>query len=294
VLAVVAGLCAAWPVRAHVQSVDAAKRIAAPQSLSLPETKLMADAADGTLDDHSLLTGALLASGLTDETELARYQHRFDQLTEVLSAELAEISDPEARALKVHEFLHRRVLGNYRTDATDVRGALAGSEYNCVSASVLYVALAKATQISARAVQLPEHVCCQVTLPDRTLLIETTSRNPAAAPPGLTSKGRRAAISPRPLNDAMLLATVYYNRGVTSFDTGNLAAAIEFNQLACLLDPVCRPARENLLAAINNRVVQLAQAESRTEALELIDHGLAIDPQYRPFLVNRAWLLQSK
>jgi hypothetical protein len=28
--------------------------------------------------------------------------------------------------------------------------------------------------------------------------------------------------------------------------------------------------------------------------LELIDHGLAIDPQYRPFLVNRAWLLQSK
>jgi tetratricopeptide (TPR) repeat protein len=175
-------------------------------------------------------------------------------------------------------------LRTYRSDASDVAEVLAAGEYNCVSASVLFVELAKRHGLNAYAVQLPEHVRCEVLIDGVAMPIETTSLNPSA--------GKFTRKRTRPLGDVTLIATLYYNRGVAAFDQGDLPTAIELNQQAIALDPECRPAKENLLAAINNRVVELMKANAKFEALKLLEHGLGIEPGYRPFQVNRAYLLQ--
>ena len=95
------------------------------------------------------------------------------------------------------------------------------------------------------------------------------------------------------LNGVTLVATLYYNRGVAAFDHGDLTAAIKLNEIAVDLDPACRPARENLLAAINNRVVELMKSDAKRDALQLLDRGLRIEPGYRPFQVNRAYLTEK-
>jgi hypothetical protein len=266
----------AWPSHA-------AYDVAAQREL-IGETELLADAADGKLDEHSLVEAALIAGSLQRNSEIKACLTTFAAIAADCDAVIdASMSDRE-KAIAIHAFLHDQVLQTYRSDASDVAEVLTTGEYNCVSASVMFVALANRHGVNAHAVQLPEHVRCEVLADGVAMPVEMTSHNPAA--------GKATRKRMRPLSDVTLTATLYYNRGVAAFDHGDLPTAIELNQLAMQLDPECRPARENLLAAINNRVVELMKSNSKFEALKLLDHGLAIDPAYRPFQVNRAYLMQ--
>ena len=251
------------------------------------ELRMLADAADGRLDGHSLLEASLIAGGTTDHTELRRLNQHF----ETIAQELLSSRDPNAAALEraatIRAFLHERVLDEYRSNASDVAKTLENGDFNCVSASVLFVALAQHCGLNAHAVQLPEHVRCEVIAEGLAIPIETTSPTAGGGHPlGPPSRRNRA----RALSPVELIATIYYNRGVLAFDSGNLQAAIDLNTIATQLDPGCQAARDNLLAAINNRVVELVKSNEASQALRLLDEGLQIDPAYRPFLANRAYL----
>jgi tetratricopeptide (TPR) repeat protein len=266
----------AWP--SHAAYDVATKREV------IDEARLLTDAADGTLDEHSLVEAALLAGSLQLNSEIKTCLATFAEIAADCDAIIRpELSDRE-KALAIHAFLHNQVLHTYRTDASDVAEPLSSGEYNCVSGSVLFVALAQRHGLHAHAVQLPEHVRCELIADGVAMPIEMTSHNPSA--------GKAIHKRMRPLSDVTLLATLYYNRGVAAFDRGDLPTAIEMNQQALQLDPDCRPAKENLLAAINNRVVELMKANAKFEALKLLEHGLGIEPGYRPFQVNRAYLMQ--
>ena len=249
------------------------------------ERQLLADAIDGRLDGHSLVEGALIAGGTTRPQALKEQLRRFDEIAQELSASLHPGLSDRDKACAIHAYLHERVLREYTSDASDVAKTLTSGVYNCVSASVLFVALAEQSGLKAHAVQLPEHVRCEVMTDGVAITIETTSHN-AAVQRGSRKRSRL-------LNDVTLVATLYYNRGVAAFDNGDLPAAISLNEIAVDLDPACRPARENLLAAINNRVVELMKNDAKNDALQLLDRGLRIEPGYRPFQVNRAYLTQK-
>ena len=249
------------------------------------ESNLLADAADGRLDEHSLLEAVLIAGGLTSDVQLAKPRTQFEKLAAELAQELDATFPAGERAEAIHAFLHRRALKEYRADASHVAETLESGVYNCVSGSVLFVALAERQGLSAHAVQLPEHVRCEVIADDLAKSVEMTSLS--------ASLVRSSRQRPRVLSAVALLATIYYNRGVVAFDAGDLESAISLNTIAVELDPACQPARENLLAAINNRVVELMKGHQAREALELLEHGLSIAPDYRPLVANRAYLLKQ-
>ena len=276
--ALVVGLLAvAWPSHAAYET--------SPSRQARSERRLLDDAIDGRLNRHSLVEAALLAGGTTPPKQLGKLVGRFEKLAYEVNNSLDTRQSIAERARAIHAFMHEYVLVNYRIDASDLAETLETGAYNCVSASVLFVALAERCGLDAHAVQLPEHVRCEVIADGVVLPIETTSLS-AAVPS--TSRHRV-----RVLTDVTLIATLYYNRGVAAFDGGDLQSAIDLNTIAVDLDPACRQARDNLLAAINNRVVQLVNANERTNALQLLDQGLQIDPEYRPFQVNRAYLQQN-
>lgn len=253
---------------------------------SRSEHRLLADAMDGRLHEYSLMEAALVAGGTTTSAEIEPVLQRFESLVQELRRTLDTTAPVANQARAVHAFLHSQVLVAYRTEASDVAEALTTGTYNCVSGSVLYVALAQRCGLNAHAVQLPEHVRCEVLADGMAIPIETTSLNPAASLH--SAKSRRTRI----LNDVTLMATLYYNRGVAAFDSGDLERAISLNTIAIDLDPTCKVARANLLAAINNRVVELMKSRNPAAARQLLEQGLRIEPDYRPFLANRAYLQQ--
>ena len=113
------------------------------------EKRMFADAADGRLDDHSLMESALIACGVRHRKQLQSYLKKFDLLLEQLYCEdepkiSSSDSPPIARAQIVFEFMHRHILtGEYSIDCTDLRNTLDSGRYNCVSASVLFNCLAE-------------------------------------------------------------------------------------------------------------------------------------------------------
>lgn len=247
------------------------------------ERQLLDDAADGRLDQHSLIEAALIAGGTTNRAKLRELETRFESLADEISWSVSSQQTAGDRALAIRSALHQRLLAEYGVNASDVGKTLENGAFNCVSASVLFVVLAERCGLNAHAVQLPEHVRCEVIADGLAMPIETTSAT-------ITAQRVSARGSSRKLNDVKIIATIYYNRGVTAFDKGDLDLAIELNTIATRLDPGCQPARDNLLAAINNRVVELVKGHKSAQALELLDQGLRIDPAYRPFLANRAYL----
>jgi transglutaminase-like putative cysteine protease len=268
-------LTGAWPSRASFDA-DGSR----PAHF---DRQLLADADDGRLDEHSLIGATLRAGGLISPQDLASLEGRFELLAGQMGVELQDLATAHERTVAIHRLLHERVFSEYQTDASDVAETLRSGAYNCVSASILFVELARRFGLDAHAVQLPEHVRCEVIVDGATVPVEMTS---IGAPLAARAKSGRVRV----LSDVELLATVYYNRGVKAFDTGDLDAAIRLNTLALELDPDCRPARANLLAAINNRVVQLVQHHEHSQASVLLEQGLRVAPAYKPFLTNRAYL----
>jgi hypothetical protein len=138
-----------WP--SHAAYVANARRT------SNVEQRLLADATDGQFDQHSLVVAALIASGTTGPM-LYRLQARFESLANEFTQSLEPRMPALERASVLRKFLHTRILSHYRTDASDLAVTLETGDFNCVTASVLFVALAQRVGITAYAVQLPEHV----------------------------------------------------------------------------------------------------------------------------------------
>jgi len=91
----------------------------------------------------------------------------------------------------------------------------------------------------------------------------------------------------RAIDPVKLVAAIYYNRGVDHLLSERFEAAAVCNAKAVLLDPESEQAWGNLLATVNNWAVHLAKQGLYTEAVDLLDQGLAFAPDYRPFRWNR-------
>lgn len=181
-----------------------AARIRAFEGLLAPtEEHLLDDAADGQLDDHTLLRAALIASGATAPEQIARYERRMERLVEQLRAALAEqprgagqTRAPQGRAAElaapqditgpafapeclvaeaVLRFMHREILtGGYRLEHTDLRSALEEGRYNCVTATILYLILADAAGLKGCGLELPRHAMARLDFGTAGVDVETT------------------------------------------------------------------------------------------------------------------------
>ncbi len=267
-------------------------------SLSTLEAALFADAADGRLDDHSLLTAALIAGGVDDPETIAFHEDQVAVLASRLRRSGKVCGRPREQAKVIFEFMHREFLyGGYRLDASDLTAVLDEGRFNCVSASVLFCCLCERFGIAAEGLEVPGHAMVRVVLPDEELDVEATCPqwfsliNDPRRREELIEKtlGRSPASKSggfRRVSGVQLVATIYYNRGVDLLGRKQFAAAMAANCQAVRLDRDNETAWGNLLATLNNWAID-AGAEGRfADAVALLETGLDVDPNFQAFAGN--------
>jgi len=304
-LATSTGGTAAWAARLLVAPLPAVAVRAStgsllPVSLSPLEERLFDDAADGRLDEHSLLAAAMVAGGETDPARIEHDQRRVDALVETWRASEAVSGPPRQRAAAVFEFMHGQMLrGGYQLDATLLTTAIEEGRFNCVSASVLYCYLAQRFGLDARGMELPGHAMSRLHFGNETLDVESTCprwfrligdpRRQAefvAKATGLRHEPGGVLADCREVSGVALVATIYYNRGVDLLREKRFAEAVEANTKALWLDPASATARGNLLATLNNWAIDEGASGRYREAVGLLRTGLALQSDFRPLHVN--------
>jgi len=290
------------------------------------ESALLADAADGRLDSHSLLRAALIAGGTLQEEQLRHYETKFQGWLVQLREQEISAQEPLQRAESIFRFMHERILtGGYDLRSSDLAGTLQTGRYNCVSASLLYHCLLEPFGIEAYGLEMPGHARTRVRMGDRILDVETTcsrwfefvrsskesvghegrelspaSQRGAKEPekPSSDSPAADGETSPREhdfsskrnsvrqISNLALVATIYYNRGVDFLSEGRYAEALAANAKALRLDPDHPTAWGNFLATMNNWAVFLGRSGRYAEAADLLKQGLVLAPSYEPFQAN--------
>lgn len=159
------------------------------------------------------------------------------------------------RAADLHHWLHQHVLRTYDASATDLSRVLNNGDYNCVSATLLYVVLARELQIPAATLCRGQH--CRVGIHDgpHWLPLETT----CATCTGLSPL--KAAVQPvliggdtkqeRLLNEQGLVGLFWFNRALDELKLKHHRAAVAANLIALSWDLQNADARTNLLASLN-------------------------------------------
>jgi len=271
--------------------------------LSRLERDMLADAADGRFDEHSLMQAALIACGARDEERLALYLRKFDVLVEELrekerSGEFAEERNQTDRARIVFEFMHENILhGQYNIACTDLRGALDEGRYNCVSATVLFGCLAERCGLETRGLETTGHAMSRLMRKDDSLDIETTyprwfrllddpEKRAELVARAIGRSPDDADVTIREVSGTGLVAMIYYNRGIDLLANRQFAEAAEANAKAMRLDEKSTTARGNLLATLNNWAIDLGRRGEYIRAIETLKQGMDIDPAYETFTLN--------
>jgi len=267
-------------------------------SLTVLEQRLFADAADGRLDDFSLLDAALIASGVDDADTLKCYRERVAAWAVELRRDSRPDGSPRQKVEMIFEFLHNKILhGKYNIERTDIRQALDEGRFNCVSATVLFNCLAGELGFSCCALETPGHALSRVFLPDGPLDVETTCPRwfHLQHDPEKQAESLEKTLGRTPGNDKsklreispiQLTAMIYYNRGVDFLAEKRFADAAAANAKALRLDPLNTTARGNFLATINNWAIELGNNDHFAEAVALLRQGLILDPHYEAFALN--------
>jgi tetratricopeptide (TPR) repeat protein len=266
------------------------------------DADMLADAADGRLDHFTLLEGALISGGAKHKSDLAAASRRLDSLWLEVGEPLIDRLSSHDRPRAIFSALHRLVLtGKYDAECTEVQRTLETGNYNCVTASVLYLELCRRHGLQGTAIAVPAHIYCRL-LGKQDEDVQTTCKDwfevrvgKATSPAiqALTRQIATHAMRPRELTDVQLLGKVYYNRGVSQLEVHDYAAAIALLKTSLLLDPSDQPARNNLLAAHNNWALALCDAGKYELAAEKLSLGRAVDADYGPLLTNDLYVHQK-
>jgi tetratricopeptide (TPR) repeat protein len=272
--------------RASLAIFLAAFALAASAGQSLDQ-QLLADAADGRLDELDFPAACLVAGGTSDRNQLAELRSRWRDLR--LRADRADLRDMSdlKRAKALHAWLHAEILvGRYCETASDPRQALLAGDYNCLSAVAVYLDLCDQAGIELEIWSRPGHVYLRHA--ESGEIIEPASKTWHSRPP--VSEAAQAAAPARRITPLALVGKFYYNRGLALLQQSEHASGLACIRASLRLDPADREARGNLLAGLNNWAAALCEQQRFTEARLLIDQGLAIDSRFPPLMANARYV----
>ena len=289
-----------------LESPGSESPLSCPLSDNLLELALLDDAADGSLDQHTLAAAGLIASGVRDAIALQSYVKRLEALCAEIEREMPAERPSRERAQRVFALMYDRVLtGDYAADCTDFREALDAGRFNCVSSTLLFQVLADAAGLKTKVVTGRNHVFAvletageevdvQTTCPDWFAVIDDPQRQAVRLSAILNSTGAqgssltdRTAVGP-----CGLISLVYYNEGVDLLERNEFAAAVAANRKALALDPQNLAARGNLLAATNNWALKLNAEGKTARAITLLESGLEYAPGHELFRSNYVAIFQ--
>lgn len=249
--------------------------------------RMLRDGADGQLDQVSLLRGALLASGIEDESQLTAYEVKLRDCVARFREQVTATDSPRDRAALLLRFMHRELLtGVYVADCGNLASSLDGGPYNCVTASVLYSHLATEIGLHSTIWHRTGHVRLQLAeVPD--CYVETTSSSWLGIVPRTSNEPVERAIAP-----PALIGKLYYNQGLQALTRDDHAAAMDAFKRAQALDPLDADAQQNLLATYNNGALSLCDRHEFATALAWLAAARSIDPHYATLLPNELHIEQ--
>ena len=144
------------------------------------EEALLEDLRDGRLDHHSELDAALIVSGARDRSELDSLRRRFAEATASSVKRAAGLTAPRERAATLLAALHPSrttespLLREYASDATTLVDVIETGRYNCVSATIVFLLLARRSGLDGSAVLLPSHARAVVRIGGMRVPVEAT------------------------------------------------------------------------------------------------------------------------
>ncbi len=251
-----------------------------PASAQTLQSQLLDDARDGELDRFDFISAALIASGVEELSELDAWRQAYATVQDQIAFEDLERLASQERLVALHRALHEKVLtGSYQREASDVRSALWGGNFNCLSATAIYLDLCEAAGEPVEIWLLPGHVCLRAENLDRGFL------EPGAATWRVFSERDRDCKG-RQLTTVELIGKFYYNRGVQLLERQQFAAGVGFLEMSLGFDPTDKDARENLVAGLNNWAVKEYRLRRYDRAAELIERGLQVAPDFAPLIAN--------
>lgn len=294
----------AWVATASAQSFDARFNFgAASQSQTNVATTALQDRdGDGRCDGLDLFDAALTAGGTTDPQRRATYRQALDRIVDELRLSGRVVGSDFDKARAVHEWLHARLLtGGFRETATTLEAAFDAGRFNCISSVILFRIVAERFGLQVHGVEVPGHAYAVVETSTGAVVVQTTC--PAWFTVLDNQQERRAALertlgrqvaadadldpaAGRRLNDVGLAAVVIYNRGLDHLEAGRYADALAANRTALELDSHNTTARTNLLATVNNWSLAEFKSGRVATALQLLEQGLAVAPDYELFHEN--------
>lgn len=211
---------------------------------------------------------------------------KYAALEKSAQEQLAFLPKMEA-AEKILALMYESVLDRYKADSTRLNTTLLTGEYNCVTASVLYLALATSLGIDARGQETTVHAFCTVYIDGQKIDVETT--NPYGFNPGVkkavggTENSRRYAVVPRRYYSgrreisARAMATLTGKNVASDLNDAEdyeTAIPLEISRLEFLSitnDSETGTAKSDLDTLVCNYAMLLSKSQRNEEALDYID-----------------------
>lgn len=271
-------------------------------SISEDEADLFADARDGQLDEWSFAEAALLASGVLDPAQRARYLAQVDKLEAAARKATVDAKSPFEKGKQLLAWMHSDqgpLAKGYVADQTDVSVVLDTGTYNCVSSATLYNILGRRLGLDLRAVEVPDHAFSVLYDGTRHADVETTTPhgfNPARDRTAQKEFERQTGFryipdnhrdQRREIGEAGLTAIIYYNHGVTLARQKRHHESLLQNFRAMSLDQECNSAVKNAMASLVNWGLELSKQGKYDAAMNVVTTGLALAPQDASLLHNR-------
>lgn len=144
----------------------------------------MGEQSDGLTLEEVISYGLRFSDCPEGSSPYSQSLEAFNQLKEkVTSKEFLARNDAE-RAEKILTVMYEKTLKQYKSQQTRLDVVFTEGTYNCISASLVYLALAKAAGLKTICVKTPTHAFCSVVVDGQRIDVETT--NPYGYNPGRT------------------------------------------------------------------------------------------------------------
>ncbi len=180
-----------------------------------------------------ICVGIAFSGGDPDSSQGARdYQTFLGLAAKVLEYKnLPQIEQAE----KVLSVMYGNLLTRYKSDQTKLDVALQNGTYNCVSASILYLALAKTLGLNVKVQRTPSHAFCSVYVDGKKIDVEAT--NPSGFNPGTKKMldEKRYFVVPKKyynsrheISDRMAVSLIARNISANSSNRKDYKTAISF------------------------------------------------------------------
>ena len=137
------------------------------------EQDLLTDSIDGRWQQWDIISAALVAEGLTDRKRVDIYRDKVAAIVRQLPSQTAASKADLPQA--VFEAMHKRLLvGKYDIACTNLAQTVDTGDFNCVSATVLFHAMAQQAGLNVCGLEMKGHALSRIRFDNHIIDLETT------------------------------------------------------------------------------------------------------------------------